>query len=335
MRSSSPPNCKKSELVSQFIHIPENLNSFEFDTCFIYESFILKNIAGYIFKKVIEQLNICIDEENLIKFINIVCDNYKPNPFHNFQHAINVLQMTYRLLVDTNIYVKIKPNIIFGILVAALCHDIDHPGNTNSYEINSFSKYAKLYNDICVLENHHCTLTFEFLEQTGLLMCFKGDDFKEFRKTIIISILGTDMTKHNEFITKLETFDCQVEILTIEDQYFIVSAILHCADLSNSVKQFDYSFEWSKRLSQEFYEQTVKEEAEGLPSLPFMKVRDSLTMCINEISFIENITLPIWNLICKKFANINILLSSCNNNLIKWKDIETKLRSINDISSYF
>jgi hypothetical protein len=109
---------------------------------------------------------------------------------------------------------------------------------------------------------------------------FKGDEFREFRKTIIMGILGTDMSKHNDCINKLTTFEFKQDTFTIEQQYFIASALLHCADLSNSIKNFEISFEWSKRISLEFYEQTLKEELEGLPSLSFMKVHDNLTMCI-------------------------------------------------------
>jgi high affinity cGMP-specific 3',5'-cyclic phosphodiesterase 9 len=80
--------------------------------------------------------------------------------------------MTYKLLLETKLINKLKSTVSFGILIAAISHDVDHPGNTNSYEINAGTKYAKLYNDNSVLENHHCTLTFELLEYTGLINCF-------------------------------------------------------------------------------------------------------------------------------------------------------------------
>jgi hypothetical protein len=334
MITFSPSRIKKEiQLVSPFIHIPENVNSFDFDAIVFDECFILKNIAGYIFKKFLLTSSLKINEEQLAKFIGLVCENYNRNHFHNFQHAVNILQMTYNLLLETNLIDKLKPIIVFGILIAAISHDIDHPGNTNSYEINSVSKYARLYNDSSVLENHHCTLTFELLEHTGLLSTFKGNEFTEFRKTIISGILGTDMTKHNDCINKLTTFDVTCESFKIEQQYFITSFILHCADLSNSIKNFDISFEWSKRISIEFYEQTVKEELEGLPSLSFMKVHDNLSMCVNEISFITNVSIPMWKVVKSKFENLGFLLERCQNILKKWKEIEAHYISENDINT--
>ena len=321
---------KSPELVSPYIHIPDNVETLDFDTCMIEECFILKNIAGYIFKKTISNINFEIEEIYLTKFISIICENYKKNHFHNFQHAVNVLQMTYMLLYKTNIIKKLKPNIIFAILISALSHDVDHPGNTNSYEINSMSKYAKIYNDISVLENHHCTLTFQILEESGMLKCFKDDQFREIRKTIISCILGTDMSKHNDFLNKLENFNFDIENYSNEDQIFIATTFVHFADLSNVIKDFEISFEWSKRISHEFYDQSLKEEIEGLPSLSFMKVNDTLSMCVNEISFIKNISIPTWNLFVKKFNNMSFILEKINQNLYKWKEIEKKF----DINSF-
>lgn len=40
---------------------------------------------------------------------------------------------------------------LLGLLLATLCHDLDHPGTTNSYLINSHADLAVLYNDQHVL----------------------------------------------------------------------------------------------------------------------------------------------------------------------------------------
>lgn len=325
---------RSPELVSQYIQIPDNINTFEFDTYFIDECFILKNITGYIFKQAINEINFELDETCLTKYIGLVCENYNRNHFHNFQHAVNVLQMTYILLKNTHIINKLKPHIVLSCLIAAVSHDIDHPGNTNSYEINSMSKYAILYNDNSVLENHHCTLTFELMERSGLLACLKYIHFREIRKTIITSILGTDMAKHNDYLAKFEQLDLTKKCFAHDEQIFIASCFVHFADLSNPIKKFDICFEWSKRISMEFYEQTIKEELEGLPSLSFMKVHDSLSMCLNEINFITNISIPTWEAFVKKFQNMSFILDNIRNTLNQWKDIERKYISDNDINNF-
>lgn len=333
MRSISPAMSRRSpELVSGYIHMPDNIESFEFDTCFIDECFVLKNIAGYFFKTILTELRLDIDEVCLTKFIGYVCEHYNPNHFHNFQHAVNILQMTYLLLKHSRIMPKLEPHIVVGALIAALAHDVDHPGNTNSYEINSMSKWARLYNDISVLENHHCALTFELMDHTGLNKCLSGQIYRDVRRTIIACILGTDMSKHVDCLANFSALPLTNETLTLEEQITIVSSFVHFADLSSSLKPFDICFEWSRRISLEFNEQTIKEELEGLPSHSFMKIRDNLTMCLNEISFITKISLPTWSSFVRQFSHMSFLIDKVENNITLWKTFEVKYNASNDIN---
>lgn len=39
--------------------------------------------------------------------------------------------------------------------MAALSHDVDHPGLNNGFLVNTLDEMALLYNDQSVLENHH------------------------------------------------------------------------------------------------------------------------------------------------------------------------------------
>ena len=332
-RSISPAMSRRSpELVSEYIHIPDNIETFEFDTYLIEECFVLKNIAGYFFKTILSELKLDIDEICLTKFIGYICEHYNRNYFHNFQHAVNILQMTYMLLNKSNMTHKIKPHIVFAGLIAALAHDVDHPGNTNSYEINSMSKLARLYNDISVLENHHCALAFELMDHTGLSQCFPDKAiYREIRRTIIASILGTDMSKHTECLAKFSRVPLDNHVLTIDEQITLMSSLVHFADLSNPIKPFDVCIEWSQRISLEFYQQTVKEELEGLPIHSFMKVRDKRTMCLNEISFILNISLPTWGLFVTRFNHMFFLREKLESNLQQWRDLEAKYNASDEI----
>ena len=45
-------------------------------------------------------------------------------------------------------------------LIAAIAHDVDHPGRSSAFLCNSNNPLALLYNDLTVLESHHASITF-------------------------------------------------------------------------------------------------------------------------------------------------------------------------------
>ena len=63
-----------------------------------------------------------------------------------------------------------------------------------------------------------------------------------------------------------------------------------------------------------------------------MKVHDNLTMCLNEIAFITNISIRIWELVTTKIPKLQILFIRCENTLKKWKEFENKYHHDNDIN---
>ena len=61
-------------------------------------------------------------------------------------------------------------------LIAAVVHDVDHPGYTNSFLCNAGNELAILYNDIAVLESHHAALAFKLTAKYERSNIFKGLD---------------------------------------------------------------------------------------------------------------------------------------------------------------
>jgi hypothetical protein len=54
---------------------------------------------------------------------------------------------------------KLNDLEIFVLLLAALCHDVDHPGLNNAFLSASNDPLAIRYNDLSVLESHHASTT--------------------------------------------------------------------------------------------------------------------------------------------------------------------------------
>ncbi len=65
--------------------------------------------------------------------------SYRSNPFHNFRHAFCVTQMMYAYLCGSSLLTG--PEGVLSkmdqavLLTACVCHDMDHPGESNGYVV--------------------------------------------------------------------------------------------------------------------------------------------------------------------------------------------------------
>ncbi len=73
--------------------------------------------------------------------------NYKENPYHNFRHAVDVLQSFYYMLTNSTVLKYLKEIEILALAVAALCHDLAHPGFNNFFQAIFFFSFLSNYLD--------------------------------------------------------------------------------------------------------------------------------------------------------------------------------------------
>lgn len=79
-----------------------------------------------------------IPPRTFVAFMATLEDHYvKDNPFHNSMHAADVAQSTNVLLNTPALEGVFTPLEVGGALFAACVHDVDHPGLTNQFLINS------------------------------------------------------------------------------------------------------------------------------------------------------------------------------------------------------
>ena len=95
--------------------------------------------------------------------------------------------MVYLLLRKTNAGNLLDSFQQYALAIAALCHDVGHPGVNNQFLISSNSPLALRYNDKSVLENMHSALTFKLSTQEGsqIFKSLNPDKYKALRKIII------------------------------------------------------------------------------------------------------------------------------------------------------
>jgi len=225
-------------------------------------------------------------------------EHYLESYFHNFQHAFTVTLIAFTMLSSCRGLRKVmhEPIVRFSLLMATICHDINHPGNNNEFEVKSQSRLAILYNDTSVLEYYHCTVTFELLIEHGLDELFAEQDegellWDEFRQIVVQAILATDMKKHKQLQKRL--------LEAIRDPGLFspaewVTYVLHTADLGNLTLDWDVALEWENRIFKEFKSQAKKEEAQGLDVAPYMLKMNLAARGRVQAGFIDFVLCPWW-----------------------------------------
>lgn len=146
------------------------------------------------------------DEEQLIqRFVLAMQVGYNPVPFHSFGHALDVLAGVVRILrlIDADSFLSDLEQ--FSILIAALGHDLGHPGQNNGFLMEVGHELAIRYNDTSPLENMHCSMLYQTLAkpETAIFQNASVDERKEVRKVIVETILHTDMIGHQGLVRDL------------------------------------------------------------------------------------------------------------------------------------
>ncbi|XP_018571039.1 cAMP-specific 3',5'-cyclic phosphodiesterase, isoforms N/G isoform X2 [Anoplophora glabripennis] len=245
-----------------------------------------------------------IPSKTFITFMMTLEDHYvKDNPFHNSLHAADVTQSTHVLLNTPALESVFTPLEVTAALFAACIHDVDHPGLTNQFLINSSSELALMYNDESVLENHHLAVAFKLLSNEGCdIFCNMTKKQRQtLRKMVIDMVLSTDMSKHMSLLADLKTM---VEtkkvagsgVLLLDnytDRIQVLENLVHCADLSNPTKPLALYRRWVDLLMEEFFQQGDKEREAKMDISP-MCDRHSATIEKSQVGFIDYIVHPLW-----------------------------------------
>lgn len=74
------------------------------------------------------------------------------NPYHNSIHAADVTQAMHCFLQERKILESLSPMEIMCALLAAVAHDLDHPGVNQNFLVATKSHLAALYKAcVCVV----------------------------------------------------------------------------------------------------------------------------------------------------------------------------------------
>uniref|UniRef100_A0A224YV33 Phosphodiesterase n=1 Tax=Rhipicephalus zambeziensis TaxID=60191 RepID=A0A224YV33_9ACAR len=244
-----------------------------------------------------------ISSKKFLTFLMTLEDHYLKVPYHNSSHAADVTQSIHVLLLSPALDTVFTDLEILAALFAGAIHDVDHPGVTNQYLINTSSELAIMYNDESVLENHSLAVSFKLL-QDETCNIFENLTKKQrltLRKMVIDMVLATDMSKHMSLLADLKTMVETKKVagsgVLLLDNYTeriqVLQNMIHCADLSNPTKPLELYRTWVDLVMSEFFMQGDKERAENLDISP-MCDRHTATIEKTQVGFIDYIAHPLW-----------------------------------------
>ena len=125
---------------------PKLVNSWDFDVL-KFNSVELMEICSFLFDvfHFFEEFN--FPKSTMNAFLADVSSRYKNNPYHNFQHAVDVTQTLYRVITVTEVNGFLSSLDIFSMLLSAIGHDVGHPGVNNAFIVKIKDELALRHND--------------------------------------------------------------------------------------------------------------------------------------------------------------------------------------------
>ncbi|KAI0857253.1 hypothetical protein F4860DRAFT_367597 [Xylaria cubensis] len=240
-------------------------------------------------------------------------------PYHNFRHAVDVLQATFDFLVHIGalppygsashssttdvspVTSLLKPFEALALLVSAIGHDVGHPGVNNGFLVVLNAPLAQLYNDRSVLESFHCAAYSQILRRHWPRVF----EDTRMRTLMISSILATDMGLHFDYMKRLSDLQDKLKSepkidqwseRTLEDQKALIcSLLIKCADISNVARRYDAALQWMNILCDEFSRQAAMEEEIGIQSsLITPPKKDFMSLAQAQLKFVKLFAIPLF-----------------------------------------
>ncbi|KAK7582390.1 hypothetical protein V9T40_013835 [Parthenolecanium corni] len=265
----------------------------------------------------------------LCKWILSVKKNYRPVKYHNWRHALNVAQTMFAMLKTAKMEQFMNDLEILGLLVACLCHDLDHRGTNNAFQSKIESPLAILYTT-STMEHHHFDQCVMILNSDGnnIFQALSPEDYRAVMKIVENSILSTDLAmyfkKKNRFMELVENgeFDWQSE----EKKELLCGILMSACDVSAIAKPWDIQHKMAKLVADEFFDQGDLEKLQ-LNEQPVAMMdrerKDELPQM--QVGFIDLICLPLYKVLAETFPWMQPLYDGTLENRKHWQDLAEKV----------
>uniref|UniRef100_A0A146L047 Phosphodiesterase n=1 Tax=Lygus hesperus TaxID=30085 RepID=A0A146L047_LYGHE len=265
----------------------------------------------------------------LCRWVLSVKKNYRPVKYHNWRHALNVAQTMFAMLKTGKMERFMTDLEILGLLVACLCHDLDHRGTNNAFQTKTESPLAILYTT-STMEHHHFDQCVMILNSEGnnIFQALSPEDYRTVMRVVEQSILSTDLAmyfkKKSSFLDLIEQgeFDWQ----SPGKKELLCGMMMTGCDVGAIAKPWEVQHKMAKLVADEFFDQGDLEKLQ-LNTQPIAMMdrerKDELPQM--QVGFIDVICLPLYKTLAETFPWIQPLYEGTMENRQHWQDLAEKV----------
>ncbi|XP_044133398.1 rod cGMP-specific 3',5'-cyclic phosphodiesterase subunit alpha isoform X1 [Bufo gargarizans] len=272
MLNLPPDECEEDELyeiLQEELPDPEKAEIYEFHFSDLpqTELFLVKcAIQMYYELEVVDKFH--IPQEVLVRFIFSVSKGYRKITYHNWRHGFNVGQTMFTLLMTGNLKRYYTDLEAMAMVTAAFCHDIDHRGTNNLYQMKSGHPLAKLHGS-SILERHHLEFSKTLLkdETINIYQNLNRRQYDHAIHMMDIAIIATDLALYfkkramfQKIVDQSKTYESEqvwTEYMMLEQtrKEIVMAMMMTACDLSAIAKPWEIQSKVALLVAAEFWEQ--------------------------------------------------------------------------------
>ncbi|XP_023938951.1 dual 3',5'-cyclic-AMP and -GMP phosphodiesterase 11 isoform X1 [Bicyclus anynana] len=270
-----------------------------------------------------------IDYSVLCRWLLSVKKNYRNVTYHNWRHAFNVAQMMFAILTETQWWKIFGELECLALIIGCLCHDLDHRGTNNSFQIKASSPLAQLYST-STMEHHHFDQCLMILNSPGnqVLANLSSEDYEKVVKVLEHAILSTDLavyfSKRKPFIELVS----KERVVTpawgeCDERRGLLRAMLMTAcDLAAITKPWPVERRVAALVAGEFFRQgDLERQNLNLTPIDIMNRDKEDQLPAMQVKFIDTICLPIYEAFAVLSQSLQPMLDRVKSNRAHWIEL--------------
>ncbi|XP_065932704.1 cGMP-dependent 3',5'-cyclic phosphodiesterase isoform X3 [Magallana gigas] len=265
-----------------------------------------------------------IRKDTLVRFVLMVKKGYRNPPYHNWTHAFAVAHFCFLCIKNLNLQQSLDDIELFALFVSCLCHDLDHRGTNNQYQVASKSVLAALYSsEGSVMERHHFAQTMCIVNTDGcnIFENLSSKDYTTVLDLVRDIILATDLAHHLKIMNSLKEM-AKVGFDTKNERHhsLLLCLLMTASDLSDQTKPWDNTKHVAALIYREFFSQGDMEKSLGQKPAEMMD-RERARIPDLQIGFLDHIALPVYKVLGDLFPASGIVRDTVVDNRRHWEKI--------------